>query len=82
MFIEQRKKEGISLEEIKQEVNGNDSEEIDVAELRLKIKNLDKEVSTILGHLEKTSQKKHGEVKQKISQESLSLIQTLLLFLS
>jgi DNA-binding transcriptional MerR regulator len=81
-FIERRKKDGLSLEEIKKEIIGNYSEEIDVLELRLKIKGLEKEVSDILANLEKTDQKKHGELKGKISNESLSLIQTLLLFIS
>jgi hypothetical protein len=46
------------------------------------MKDLEKEVSGILTHLEKTDKKKYGEIKKKISRESLSLIQTLLLFLS
>jgi len=81
-FIEKRKKEGLSLDEIKKEIIENYSEEIDVLELRLKMKDLEKEVSDILALLEKSDQKKHGELKGKISHESMSLIQTLLLFLS
>ncbi|MEK3988564.1 MULTISPECIES: hypothetical protein [Robertmurraya] len=46
------------------------------------MKDLEKEVSDILALLEKSDQKKHGELKGKISHESMSLIQTLLLFLS
>ncbi|MEK4146485.1 MerR family transcriptional regulator [Robertmurraya sp. FSL W8-0741] len=81
-FIEKRKKEGLSLEEIKQEIIETRSQEVDVLELRSKMTDLEKEVSGILTHLEKTDQKKCGEIKEKISRESLSLIQTLLLFLS
>lgn len=54
---------------------------MDVLELRLKIKGLEKEVSEVLAHLEKTDENKFAEIKNKISHESLSLIQTLLLLL-
>ena len=81
-FIEQRKKEGLSLEEIKQEIFNKHSEEIDIAELRHKMINLEKEVSDIVSHLDKYDKEKYGELKQKISHESVALIQTLLLFLS
>lgn len=81
-FIEKRKAEGMSLDEIKQKIIEEYSEEIDVLELRLKIQGLEKEVSEVLAQLEKTDQKKFNEIKKKISHESLSLIQTLLLLLS
>jgi len=81
-FIEKRKQEGLSLDEIKKEMIEKYSEEVDVLELRLKIKGLEKEVSEVLAQLEKNDQKKFEEVKKKISHESLSLIQTLLLLLS
>ncbi|MEH7125777.1 MerR family transcriptional regulator [Bacillus sp. JJ1532] len=81
-FIEKRKEEGMSLEEIKKECIDKFSEEVDVLDLRLKIKGLEKEVAEVLAQLEKTDQKKFEEMKKKISHESLSLIQTLLLLLS
>ena len=80
-FIEGRKSEGKSLEEIKRELDIQHSEEIDVLELRLKIRDLEKEVTEVLQHLEKQDKKRYEELKGKISHESLSLIQTLLLLL-
>ena len=81
-FIEKRKQDGMSLDDIKKEIIAKYSEEVDVLELRLKIKGLEKEVSEILAQLEKTDKKKFDDMKKKISNESLSLIQTLLLLLS
>ncbi|WP_339160671.1 MerR family transcriptional regulator [Siminovitchia sp. FSL H7-0308] len=81
-FIEKRKQDGMSLDDIKKEIIAKYSEEVDVLELRLKIKGLEKEVSEILAQLEKTDKKKFDDIKKKISHESLSLIQTLLLLLS
>ncbi|MBM7714681.1 DNA-binding transcriptional MerR regulator [Bacillus thermophilus] len=81
-FIEKRKQDGMSLDDIKKEIIAKYSEEVDVLELRLKIKGLEKEVSEILAQLEKTDKKKYDDIKKKISHESLSLIQTLLLLLS
>ena len=80
-FIERRKTEGKTLEEIKRELDIRHSEEIDVLELRLKIRDLEKEVSKVLQQLEKQDKKRYEEMKGKISRESLSLIQTLLLLL-
>lgn len=81
-LIEQRKAEGMSLDQIKHEVIERFAEEIDVFELRLKMKGLEKEVSAVLAQLDKADQNRFNEIKKKISPESLSLIQTLLLFLS
>ncbi|MGG7620629.1 MerR family transcriptional regulator [Robertmurraya sp. GLU-23] len=81
-FIEQCKKDGMSLEEIKKIVAEKDAEEIDVLELRLKIKGLEKEVSDVLAHLDKNDLKNIEYVKKNVSNESLSLIQTLLLLLN
>ena len=78
-FIEQCKKDGMSLEEIKDQVVEKDAEEIDVLELRLKIQGLEKEVSEVLAHLD---QKDLKSVKKNVSNESLSLIQTLLLLIN
>ena len=80
-FIERRKTEGKTLEEIKRELDIRHSKEIDVLELRLKIRDLEKEVSEVLQQLEKQDKKRYEEMKGKISRESLSLIQTLLLLL-
>lgn len=81
-FIEQCKREGMSLDEIKKTILEKDAEEIDVLELRLKIKGLEKDVSEVLAHLDKNDVKNVEYVKKNISHESLSLIQTLLLLLN
>jgi MerR family transcriptional regulator, copper efflux regulator len=78
-FIEQCKKDGMSLDEIKDRVVEKDAEEIDVLELRLKIQGLEKEVSEVLAHLDQHDLK---SVKKNVSNESLSLIQTLLLLIN
>ncbi|MCT2536838.1 MerR family transcriptional regulator [Aquibacillus koreensis] len=80
-FIEKSKKDGVSLEEIKKRIVKNYAEEIDVTELRLKIKGLEKEVSEILYQLNE-NEKKLEYVQKNISKESLSLIQSLLLLIN
>lgn len=72
----------MSLDQIKHEVIERFAEEIDVFELRLKMNGLEKEVSAVLAQLDKADQNSFNEIKKKISPESLSLIQTLLLILS
>ncbi|WP_232233678.1 MerR family transcriptional regulator [Bacillus sp. J33] len=81
-FIEQCKKEGMSLEEIKKKVIGRFSEEVDVLELRLKIQGLEKDVTKALNQLKENDPDKYEEFKKNISPESLSLIQSLLLLFS
>ncbi|MGM0876009.1 MAG: MerR family transcriptional regulator [Bacillota bacterium] len=78
-FIEKCKKENMSLENIKKKLLEKDAEEINVLELRLKIKGLEKEVSTILA---KNDNENHEYVKKHVSHDSLSLIQKLLLLLN
>jgi MerR family transcriptional regulator, copper efflux regulator len=72
----------MSLDKIKVLMIEKYSEEVDILELRLKIKGLEKEVSEVLAQLETTDHRKFEEIKRKISNESLSLIQTLLLLLN
>lgn len=81
-LIEQCKKGGMSLEEIRKMILEKDAEEIDVLELRLKIEGLEKDVSEILSHLDKKDLKSLDYVKKNISHESLSLIQALLLLIN
>lgn len=81
-FIEQCQKKGMTLDEIKQELLEKDAEEIDVRELRVKMLNLEKDVSEILSHLEKSDKKSCEYVKKNVSHESLSLIQTLLILIN
>ncbi|WP_322090982.1 MerR family transcriptional regulator [Cytobacillus massiliigabonensis] len=81
-FIEQCKKEGMPLVEIRKKILEKDAEEIDIQELRLKMKGLEKDVSEVLASLDKGDIQKLEFVKKNISHESLSLIQTLLLLLN
>ncbi len=72
----------MSLEEIKREIDSTQYEEVDLLELRLKMKGLEKEVSQLLVQLENKDREKLEDLKKKVSPESFSLIQTLLLLLS
>ncbi|WP_231597441.1 hypothetical protein [Bacillus sp. SA1-12] len=68
----------MSLEQVKKRLIDENAEEIDVLELRLKIKELEDDVSKVLAKLDHD----HEYVKKNISRESLSLIQSLLLLLN
>ncbi|WP_394138655.1 MerR family transcriptional regulator [Cytobacillus oceanisediminis] len=81
-FIEKCKDDGLSLEEIKNKVISQFSEEVDVLELRLKIQDLEKDVTKALSQLKESDPNKYEHFKKKLSNESLSLIQSLLLLLS
>jgi DNA-binding transcriptional MerR regulator len=81
-FIEKCKDDGLSLEEIKNKVISQFSEEVDVLELRLKIQDLEKDVSKALSQLKESDPIKYEHFKKKLSNDSLSLIQSLLLLLS
>ncbi|KAF0819972.1 MULTISPECIES: MerR family transcriptional regulator [unclassified Cytobacillus] len=81
-FIEKCKADGLSLEEIKKKVISQFSEEVDVLELRLKIQDLEEDVTKALSQLKKSDPEKYEYVKKNISNESLSLIQSLLLLLN
>ncbi|CAM3540135.1 Cu(I)-responsive transcriptional regulator [Aeromicrobium ponti] len=81
-FIEKCKGDGLSLEEIKNKVISQFSEEVDVLELRLKIQDLEKDVTKALSQLKESDPNKYEHFKKKLSNESLSLIQSLLLLLS
>ena len=80
-FIEECKANGMTLEGIKKKIIAT-AEEIDVLELRLKIKGLEKEVSEVLAQLDKNDLENQDFVKKHISNESLSLIQALLLLIN
>ncbi|PGT88628.1 hypothetical protein COD11_05870 [Bacillus sp. AFS040349] len=80
--IEKCKEQGMSLDDIKKRMIDKNAEEIDVLELRLKIKGLEKDVAEVLSQLENSNLKNHEFIKKNVSQESLSLIQSLLLLLN
>jgi MerR family transcriptional regulator, copper efflux regulator len=81
-YIEKCQKDGLSLEEIKVLILEKEAEEIDVLELRLKMKNLEKDVTKVLSHLDKEDVNNYEYIKRNISKESLSLIQTLLVLIN
>lgn len=80
--IEEKKQQGLSLEEIKKLIVVQDAEEIDLQDLRLRIQLLEKDVSQLVQHLDHTNPKEHQLIKQKISTESVALMQSLLIFLN
>ena len=80
-FIERRKSEGLSLEEIKRELVQTPSECTPARQLKHRIENLEKEVSELFSNLEKSDAESLAEAKKDISPASLSLIRTLLLLL-
>lgn len=81
-FIEKCKADGLSLEEIKKKLLEKQSEEIDVLELRLKIKGLEKDVSEILSQINEDKLENKEYLKKHLSKESLALIQSLLMLLN
>ncbi|RDU37193.1 hypothetical protein DRW41_10965 [Neobacillus piezotolerans] len=81
-LIEQRKKQGMSLDEIKKEIISKYSEEVDILELRLKIKHLDEDVTKVISQLQESDEVKPEDIKKSLSKESISLMQSLLLLLN
>lgn len=71
----------MTLEGIKKKIIAT-AEEIDVLDLRLKIKGLEKEVAEVLAQFDKNDLENQDFVKKHISKESMSLIQTLLLLIN
>lgn len=80
-YIEQRKLEGLSLEEIQAELQGKPYEEIDVQSIRLKMQNLEQEVATLVAHFDQQDKKNIQMIKKNVSTESIALIQSLLLLI-
>lgn len=78
-YIEKCKKRNQSLEEIKKSLQEKEAEEIDILELRLKMKGLEKELNQVLD--QKGDKDARDLLKKGLSKESFSLIQSLLLFL-
>ncbi|PKG22269.1 MerR family transcriptional regulator [Niallia nealsonii] len=81
-YIEECKRNRLSLEEIKERLRNNKMDNVDMNHLKEKLENLDKEIKGILQSFEGDNQHKKGEIRNTISHESISLIQTLLLLLS
>ncbi|WP_409295485.1 MerR family transcriptional regulator [Peribacillus sp. SCS-26] len=79
-MIEQLKKEKLSLAEIKKRLKEQDTKNIDIEELKARIQELELDVSEIMEIVEKQGLTKET-IKNNLSHESISLMQTLLLLL-
>ncbi len=60
----------------------NPYEEVDIQELRLHMQNLQNEVTTLLKQLKHQEQSSQLSIKNKVSTESVTLIQSLLLLIT
>ncbi|MFJ7184042.1 MerR family transcriptional regulator [Lysinibacillus xylanilyticus] len=80
-FIEQRKQQGLSLVDIQHELNITPHEEIDVQMLRVKMQNLEQDVTFILEQINKQDNKDIEKIKKNVSPESIALMQSLLLLI-
>lgn len=80
-WIEEQKAKGKSLEEIGNllQVRPSHEEVIDVQEIRLQMKKLEKDVTMLM---EQMDSKDKQQFKKKVSPESVTLIQSLLLLLT
>ncbi len=77
--IEEMKASGMSLQEIKMNLEKEQVyEEIDIQELRLHMKNLQHEVTTLLEQMKQQEQSTQSQVKSKVSSECTALMQSLL----
>lgn len=79
-YIEKRKMEGLSLEEIRKELIERNAEALDVQEIRLKMLDLEQDVSKLIATLD-DNQHSTQTIKKNITQESLALIKSLALLL-
>ncbi|CAM5253302.1 Transcriptional regulator OS=Lysinibacillus sphaericus OX=1421 GN=LS41612_08450 PE=4 SV=1 [Lysinibacillus sphaericus] len=82
-FIEKRKQEGLSLVEIQQALNVTTTyEEIDVQILRLKMQDLEHDVTSLLEQMNNQDTKYSQTIKKNVSPESIALMQSLLLLIN
>ncbi len=80
-YIEQRKQEGLSLIDIQHELNITPYEEIDVQILRIKMQDLEHDVTSLLEKMNKQDNKDIEKIKKNVSPESIALMQSLLLLI-
>jgi len=80
-YIEQRKQEGLSLIDIQHELNITPYEEIDVQILRIKMQDLEHDVTSLLEQMNKQDNKDIEKIKKNVSPESIALMQSLLLLI-
>ncbi|MEK3993404.1 MerR family transcriptional regulator [Psychrobacillus sp. FSL K6-2365] len=81
-IIEEKKSSGMSLEAIKKQFEKEQIEEVDIQELRLQMQYLEKEVSHLLEQINTEEETTQYNIKQKISTESVALMQSLLLLIT
>lgn len=79
-WIEKQKSKGRSLNDIKLVLNTIQPivEEIDIQEIRMKMKQLEQDVAKLIG---KMNEEEKNEMKKKVSTESLALMHSLLLLI-
>ncbi|WPK11052.1 MerR family transcriptional regulator [Lysinibacillus louembei] len=80
-FIERKKKEGLSLEQIKHLIEPK-MEEIDIQDIRVQMQQLEKEVALLVTKLSKEDQLAKQNIVTKMKQDSNTLIQSLLLLIT
>lgn len=64
-YIEQRKQQGLSLIDIQHELNITPHEEIDVQMLRVKMQDLEQDVTSLLEQINKQDNKNIEKIKKK-----------------
>ncbi|MEQ6353203.1 MerR family transcriptional regulator [Lysinibacillus sp. M3] len=80
--IEKKKSQNMSLEEIKKKMDIDYCDEVDIQDLRLRIQLLEQDLSHLVNHLDHSDTKEKILIKQKISTESVALMQSLLLLIT
>lgn len=80
-YIEQLKQQGLSLIDIQHELNIAPHEEIDVQMLRVKMQDLEQDVTSLLEQINKQDNKNIEKIKKNVSPESIALMQSLLLLI-
>lgn len=81
-IIEEKKATGMSLEAIKNQFEKEQIEEVDIQELRLQMQYLEKEVSHLIEQINSEEITTQHNIKQKVSSESVALMQSLLLLIT
>jgi len=81
-LIEEKKATGMSLEAIKNQFEKEHIEEVDIQELRLQMQYLEKEVIHLIDQINSKEITTQHHIKQKVSTESVALMQSLLLLIT
>ena len=77
--IEQLKARGMCLNDIKQSLDQNEqNDDMDLQNICLQMKTLQNEISTLVEKMQKQEQSKNYRIKNKVSSESVALMQSLL----